>query len=257
MNRVERDLDICVHVPKNGGITWRGLLIDKYGPDRVFGSDVRSGRLSSMEAQGFKADNSQRGWRETLGKNTPALIAQAVAAVRDRKIGEDPSLALSKARVVIGHFAVDTFDAYPQSQDAEYNTVLRDPLVRMVSHYKYLNQLEKLMPRMRHWGEAHNAGRPFTEFALDPMLQNYQAQFVGDNLRRYSLVGVAENLPEFFTTAGLIGASEPVARLNGTTWTGEAIGVGDPGFVRDFTKFHEIDYILHQEARELVNARNS
>lgn len=253
MSQENGELDICVHVPKNAGITWRGLLIAKFGSENVFSNDVRSGRISSMKAQGFKADNSQ--WRgfKWLPEVVPPPLAQTTLAVRDRIIGHSPQHALQHARAVIGHFAVDTFDNVPEAQNANYFTIVRQPLDRMLSHYLYLLQLQRLMPRMRHWGETHNVNQDFGSFALDPTLKNYQAQFIGNDMSRYAAVGVFDNLGNFFARAGLIVDSQaPFPWLNQTTKQArsqdEAI-IRDRGFVREFSEFHALDYELYETAK--------
>lgn len=242
--------DIYVHTPKTAGITLRGLLIDKYGPENVWNNDVVSGKLSNMQRQGFKADNSQRGGREKLGELVPTFLAQAAGALRDKIIGEQPEDALPKARVIIGHFAVSAFDGLPEAASADYYTIVREPLDRMASHYRYLNQLKKLMPKMRHWGANHDAARPFSDFAFDEQLQNYQTRFTGEELGRYALVGVYEDLPKFFVERGLLEPYTMPKCLNKTTNTDVLPELGDPGFVRDFQDFHAIDYKVYGQVSQ-------
>jgi len=243
MNRPE----IHVHVPKTAGITVRGLLIEKYGPANVYGSDVVSGRLSSMEKQGFKADNSQRGGRNKLAKLVTPTMAQVGLAVRDRIIGEEPAEALKKASAVTGHFNVDAFAGIPEADAADYITMLRNPLERMVSHYRYLKQLDHKMGKMRHWGAGHNPNRPFGEFAFDERLQNYESQFVGTDLGRYALIGTFERIDEFCENAGLIMVGEPVRNLNEGKWHGPVDSFTDSSFVHDFEQFHAVDYSLYDQ----------
>lgn len=241
--------EIHVHVPKSAGITIRGLLIEKYGPENVYSNDVVSGRLASMAKQGFKADNSQRGGRNKLAKIVTPTMAQVGLAIRDRLIGEEPSVVIKKASAVIGHFAVDTFDTIPEASQADYFTVLRNPLDRMVSHYRYLKQLDHKMAKMRHWGAGHNPHRPFTEFALDERLQNYATKFTGTDLGRYALVGTFERLDDFCNAIGLSIPGQLAPNLNEGKWHGQVNGIDDPGFVRDFEKFHSLDYeTYHQVA---------
>ena len=248
---VKNNPDIFVHVPKTAGITLRGLLIDKYGPEYVYGCDIRSGRLSNMARQGFKADNSQREGRHKLAAvaaKVPPVVAQTALAVRDKAIGEAPVEAFPKAKAIIGHFAVTTFDGIPESSQSSYYTILREPLQRMASHYRYLQQLRKLLPLMRHWGENHPIDLPFNQFALHESLQNYQTSFTGENLGRYALVGTYEKLPEFFVEAGLLHENETPSHLNETTWRGSLPGLNDPGFIRDFKDYHAIDYAVYDAA---------
>lgn len=238
-------------MPKTAGISLRGLLIDKFGPDNVWGTDVRTGRLASMERQGFKADNSQRGRRANLGLLTPSFVAQAVMSVREKIIYEDATEALPKARVVSGHFAVNSFDDIATATEADYFTILREPLSRMQSHYRYLQQLRQLIPKMRHWGEKHNPDLPFEKFAFEPELQNYQTSFTGNYLGRYTLVGIYEQLPKFFIENDLLEPNRVAPYLNKTEWQDPLSVCADPGFKTDFEEFHAQDYALYSQAAEM------
>jgi hypothetical protein len=206
---------------------------------------VVSGRFASMERQGFRSDNSQRDGRNKLAKLVTPTMAQIGLAVRDRVIGEDPAEVLKKAKAVTGHFNVDAFNDIPNAANAEYYTILRNPLDRMVSHYRYLKQLDPEISKMRHWGAGHNPNRPFSKFAFDERLQNYATQFTGTDLGRYALVGSFDRLDEFCEMISLSLPGQLVAKLNAGKWHGNLDGVNDPGFLRDFADFHSVDYELY------------
>jgi len=154
-----------------------------------------------------------------------------------------------------GHFIADEFNEV-QSSPHFTMIVLRDPLKRMKSWFRYLKgcagpinqRLDvKIDPRMT-----------FREFAFHKSLVNWQAQALGNtDLADFDLVGTSERMPEFLTELNRrfdlrFGQAMQVPHLNRSLYYAGAVRT-DSAFENEFKRLHATDYELHARANRMVD----
>jgi hypothetical protein len=195
---------VHVHVEKTAGTTLKSAYINAYGGDRVWGYSASEQAYRALGKKLFAIDSDwQQSLRAQIFRNTPRLARLGQLALN--ALPSHQALTLEQvqevASVIIGHF---TFDGMSQAIDpgqSAYRAVLRDPLDRMRSHYSFL--LQRSVPKSRMRIAALDAeNMSFEEFALQPSVQNFQSQAIGDSLTPYEMVGVVDYLDLFMAAAG-------------------------------------------------------
>lgn len=248
--------DVYVHVPKAAGTSLYSALVDRHGLTDTYTYDDRSDKLYRADRRLIRRESPQFVAIEGLIKAVPpAIIRTGMRLWELRATSEDK--AFERASAIIGHFAVDRFDDVAGAERARYATVVREPLDRMISHYRFLQQQRGYDSRLRGWMRGQNPDLSFSDFALDPSVHNFQTRYTGADPKRYELLGTVERFPAFLTAAGLVEADDAtVPYHNKTTWTGRPSEplLNDPGFQRDFQVTHAADYEFYQAAldRQLV-----
>ncbi|MGH7203081.1 MAG: hypothetical protein ACREHC_01410 [Candidatus Levyibacteriota bacterium] len=157
--------------------------------------------------------------------------------------------------IVHGHFAANRFDSL--LKDPIRSVVIRDPLKRMRSQYdhwkraKGRNQWRIMVP--------YNSQMSFEEYALLPVMQNYQTKaLAGKDLASFDVVGVTERMDAFtnvlfdmLVKEGHIQKSihmDSVKKLN----PHKKIHETTIEFEKKFKIFHKEDYQLYKQALSLA-----
>ena len=176
---------ISSHVPKTAGSTFRALL-RRLEPGRVY----------------FDYGTSQY---ELADPNDPGLVGRLARMRRSWPSWFGPG---PWHRIIHGHFPATKYaHRYP---GAQLVTWLRDPVERVVSHYRHLQR----RPSRAHtigW-RVHTDGLSLLDFAAIDSMRNLQSRYLmGLPLDRFAFIGLQERfdemLPGFFATVG----REPVA----------------------------------------------
>jgi hypothetical protein len=243
--------DIYVHVPKAGGTSLRRSVFEHYGARRVY--------IYSKDPPTFVRGDDYQAWhvlpedaRYAVVRKTvdmlPGALVRGLLELGALRYGVSQHKALSKAAAIIGHFPVNAFtDVLPE--DARRLTIVRDPLTRMASHYRYLQQLKGLKTGPRNWMEGQDPELAFYDFALSEPVQNFQTQYTGTEVSHFAVVGITEKLGSFLVAAGLSMDPRQAPHINKTA--GEPLATPmDPGFLRDFQEFHSQDYLFYESVRE-------
>lgn len=114
--------------------------------------------------------------------------------LRDQKINENfkSDLILPNEKIVYGHFFPIKYLAN-STVKATLVTILRDPIQRLQSHYKYWNTGDFSDHYL--WRKMKQEEWSFEDFALSSEMQNFYAQyFTRISLNDFSFIGVYENL---------------------------------------------------------------
>lgn len=246
----QKPLNVFVHVPKTAGTSLRTRVIDRHGPEDTWVYSASSGLY-------FRADKLLFQPAETDTRRVRALKHWVFTPVTRGLIycnnmrADSIDEVHAEANAVIGHFPHTAFDDLPPTREVRKFTVLRNPLARMVSHYRYLQSYRRVGRHLLGWMKNNNLSLPFREFALSDPVQNFQTRLTGTNLNEYAAVGLTENLSEFLCLAGLANHVTDALPHHNRTVLGNNIGgiTNDPGFVRDFVEFHAADYAAYEEAR--------
>lgn len=172
---------ISVHLPKTAGGTFREHLIGLYAPDICF----------DFTDQYTFIDTAP-----------PTLVMRMQRTLRAYKLGR--SRLRETDRCIHGHFRADKYRT--RFPDARLVTWLRDPVERVVSHY-------------RHWKRNRNTSHSISrrllrenldlvQFAEIDVMRNLQSRYLnGVPLQDFWFVGVQEYfeamIPHFYAQLGL------------------------------------------------------
>jgi hypothetical protein len=240
--------DLYVHVPKAAGTSLYGALVETHGPKNVYTYDDRSDRIYRADRRLIRREDTRFLAVEGLIKAVPASIIRAGMKGWELR-STSKATAMQRAEAIIGHFPVEQFDDVPGAERARLITVVREPLGRMVSHFRFLQQQRGYDPGLRGWMRGHDADLPFGQFALSELVHNFQTRYTGTDPGRYAVIGTVENFDGFLDTMGLSHAGEGAPRLNVTRAVEADTSLArDPGFVREFQTYHAADYEFYQAA---------
>ena len=246
-------LDILVHVPKTAGLSLRTLVIKQYGPRSTWVYSSSSKLFFRADQQLFQPDQINSLPVRVMMHRSIAPLTRLLVAAHNNK-GVDHVAAYGQANAIIGHYPFDTFDTVPTTRDQRFLTVVRDPLARMVSHYRYSKAKQKTAAHLLGRMAGEDVSLPFQQFALSDTVQNLQVQYTGEDLGRYSLVGVTERFSQFLMKTGLIEREADIPHNNPSKQplAGIDSALRDPGFVREFEQFHAADYQMYDEALKIA-----
>lgn len=156
-------------------------------------------------------------------------------------------------KVVYGHFFPVKYLGGSRATAAEevrLVTIVRDPIERLMSHYKYWSRLEQ--PNHYLWRKMKAQKWGFEDFAFSKEMQNfYQQYFEGVDLERFDFIGTLER-PDFSTRECLRHLDIPVSpsvtstHLNASP-SSEVITL-DPAIYQRLREWHAEDYRIYEYA---------
>src|SRR3989344_5650300 len=131
------EVDVFVHVPKTAGTSLRSAVVNHYGPKNVwiYREAVRGFYRADLKM--LDNDNEKRHSLKSYTTRLPAPLIEAIIHARSLRATPKP-VAFERASAIIGHFTVDEFNEVSSARPSRTFTVVREPLERMVSHYRYV-----------------------------------------------------------------------------------------------------------------------
>lgn len=243
-----KPLDVFVHVPKTAGTSLRTKIIDKYDPESTWVYAASSGLFFRADKQLFHPKDTDSLRVKLLKRRAFSPVTRALIRCNNLR-ADSVAETHSAADAVVGHFEHTMFDDMTPAREVRKFTVLRDPLDRMVSHYRYLQSYQKVGRHLLGWMQHHDSSLSFADFALNESTQNFQTKLTGTNIKEYEAVGLTDHLPEFLCLAGLADRVTKMPHHNKTQGCAVDPVVNDPGFGREFRDFHADDYAMVEAAR--------
>jgi len=232
---------VYFHIPKTAGTSLRAAFVENLGADRVAFrlSDGSMIRMSDMRFDIEALDKARRLAR-SLGMLKP--FSSVIRSIDGSSSASTFSLAQLREHSIhlaTGHFTAEDIDS--GSEAFPRTTLVRDPLLRMWSHYRHWQEAKGTM----HW---HRGSVPYTrkatfqEFSLDPLMHNYQASCLGG--LDFEVIGNSYDLGGFLDKLGFGSTDIPI--LN----PGKHNGMPhlDAGFIREFEDCNQLDYNLYYRA---------
>ncbi len=185
---------MSVHIEKTAGTSLQKLLCDLFEPSQILIYSTYTDSVLRASNSLSQKRTSQSGdmLRQFLSKNHLSPLVHQIALLMMRVNRHKFSSAdLPNGWTAIhGHFKADKFDA--SIPNPTYITILRDPLARMISHYKYWKSSEGIINHRVRIPYSRSMG--FVDFAFHPMNTNYQTQALANKpLENFSLLGTTEN----------------------------------------------------------------
>lgn len=241
--------DVYVQVPRTAGTSLRQALIAHHGDENVFVYGMTKDILLRADRQVYRQESAQYNSLRKVLKHVPGAMHLAMKARELRATSEED--AFTEARAVIGHFAIDRFAAEAAATRASFLTVVRQPLRRMVSHYK-VAQSSPAQPGS--WTNLGDRELPFADFALSEPVQNFQTSYTGIDPNAFAVLGTTEQFGNFLVQAGLSAHSSVTPHINQSQSrpaTFDSV-LADKGFVREFEEFHTQDYEFYEAASAKV-----
>jgi hypothetical protein len=264
-------LHIHTHIEKTAGNSVMDLLSreELYGPQGVYSlrqdSDQFAAALEHTPNKLLPKGRISKAIRALSGLS-PAL-GSAVSSIADKLRSKRMKTFTVKelpesARVITGHFNADRYQQSGELDPSEVGlrtAVVRDPLDRMISHYK-------------HWKDLNGAFKsppysiPFSpnvtleQFAFLPELQNFQQQRLGSIPKEmFDLIGTVEKFDLFAAQLALLisGISTPITVPHRNENPNKSISPEEKSFrenkdlVKKFKAFHQQDYELYAYAQSL------
>jgi hypothetical protein len=250
---------VSTHIEKTAGTSLERFFLENFNPERVLIYSAITGTLvkaSNKEVLRTNPviDKIRRQFRNTpIEPLTHKFISKYLSASRGNHI-LIADLPNTDFDVIHGHFRSDQFDGLLPKTRFDV-VVLRDPLERMVSHYEYWRRTEG--------APTHRIQIPFDptvsfeNYAMNPANQNFQAQSLGGrSLKSFDLVGVMQRMDDFVRELGsrVVGLENPpvVQKLNVSPNASRGPIDVTTSFREKFEEFHQRDYLLYNEAREIV-----
>jgi len=293
--RGQSPIGVYTHIEKAGGTSDRFGIEQGIGKDGVFVFSPEANRLvrSSDNLMPATTPFLDR-VRQTFGNPVlgPVLVTfwPAVNGIYRERIRRGyPQLEVpADAKVIMGHFTADNFDAMLEGREQITAFKVRDPLDRAISHFLhwYRNRgyedwrVHIPFQRKKRKESMEDA---FKKYAMLPQLQNYQTQAlmgrkyrndlpvedVTNAIKHIDIVGVTEYSEEFLeafllrlSQAGLTLPRPQEGfeqrRLNVTPerrWLRvDKNKLGDE-FLNEFREKHALDYTLYEQAKAIQERR--
>jgi hypothetical protein len=147
--------------------------------------------------------------------------------------------------VVHGHFSIDHFkETIPEGRLV---TVLREPLARTISHYRFFKREKIIGGFTLPW---FTLNMPFEEFAFHPEMQNVQACYLrmAPDLSQFEHVGITERMDCFCHHFD----PEHTIQVPYLNTTGSELFLLSEQFIEAFKTHHSLDYALYEQAVQQV-----
>ncbi|MGH8659656.1 MAG: sulfotransferase family 2 domain-containing protein [Gammaproteobacteria bacterium] len=226
---------ISVHIPKTGGATFQKLLQQHF-------ADSYYGDYDDIVIAGIN-------YRPKIVRSTLDRLRYCCA--------DKHKLIRSNVSCIHGHFLATKYDRwFPGNRKAAW---LRDPLQRVISHYKYWQRSPS--PKNPIYVDLMNKGFGFQDFVKEPRLQNLQTRYLdGTDLEEYLFVGLMEEYQKSLDLFKRILAIDPdlnVARLNMNPERKSSVGYEleqmDGALLEEFAELNREDFMLYQKARRVFD----
>lgn len=256
---MERFVHVSTHIEKTAGTSLQEFYTRYYGTRNVYIYSSDTDSLISADRLLMKARINPIADKVRLLSKQLGLTSLAHAFVIGRLNNQNSGKGLSglpaNCSLIHGHFVADRFDNIVQKPFR--TVVLRDPLERMISHYKYWKEVQGVTNhRIDIPFDCHMS---FDDFQSVKCLQNFQSSAFGSlNINDFDLVGVTQNLPDFVDKfvkrCPIQGrkATEVLRKLNSSPRKTDYDQFGiDDKFIRKFKRQNELDYINYNHALEL------
>lgn len=157
--------------------------------------------------------------------------------------------------IIHGHFVADHFDDVISNPFR--TVVLRDPLDRMISHFKYWKEAKGVTNH--RIDIPFDINMTFIDFQSSQCLQNFQSSALGSlSINDFDLVGVTQKLPNFVNNfvkrcpiQGRV-TTEDLRKLNSSPGKTDYHQFGiDVNFIKKFKCANELDYMNYNRALEM------
>lgn len=256
---MERFVHVSTHIEKTAGTSLQEFYARYYGPKRVYiyssGTDslICADRFLMRARVNLIADRLR-----TISKQfglTALAHSFVINHLSNRSLGGMQKKIPTNCSVIHGHFVADSFDDVISNP---FRTViLRDPLDRMLSHFKYWKEAKGVT---NHRIDIPFDGKmTFNDFQSAQCLQNFQSSALGNlSIRDFDLVGVTQNLPNFiseFTRKCPIegrAVGGELKKLNASPKRTDYAQFGiDAHFMKAFKHNNELDYFNYNCALEM------
>lgn len=244
----DRGCAIFVHVPKTGGISLRAAVSQAYGKDRTWLYMASSDVFHRADRMLYQPEETDDLHVRLLKHRLASPIMRSLVAINNRQAASKAE-AYGSADAIIGHFNYDAFDNMLHLRPVKQYTVLREPLERTISHYRYLQAHRHRDRRFFGWMKPEGLSLSFEEFALSASVKNFQTKYAGTDFGRYELIGTTEKMNDFMIQIGLIDSTAKMPRYNQTDQKLPVPKISnDAGFISEFKDFHSIDYAMYDKA---------
>ncbi len=240
---------VHIHVEKTGGVTLQKLYEDKYGGSHMAHFLIRDGIFAPYS---IHTANYTKNWQLKLYKAITTWLPNIKRMLVTRRNNRRRKQAISpedlkKMKVVIGHVATAQMIPYLPVAEHQYRTIVREPLDRMWSHYRYWRGHKGDVGH--RFAPPYDAKMTFEEFALLPALANYQTQATGTDPSIYEAIGTTEKLSAFARKTDLITQDKHAPILN--HFDTEILPELSDEFIKKFEQLHADDYVFYEYAKSL------
>lgn len=236
---------VHLHVERTAGVSVQHLYEQRYRGNGFLWYSTRDGLFAPFNIQHGRYEDAQMQAHAHLARDAPDIRARILQQRTSLRLQHavPPEQLADKAKVVLGHFALNMISRFLPASEHEYRTVVRDPLQRMWSHYNFW--------RAYNGDVGHRAVPPFSEdtsfeqFALHGLMQNYQTQATGTDPGIYTHLGTTRYLTQFVQETGLAPRTTVAPTANHFS---DPLPPLSPVFVSEFQDAHREDYAFYAAA---------
>lgn len=155
-------------------------------------------------------------------------------------------------KVVYGHFFPVKYIGTARHQDFRLVTILRDPIERLRSHYKYWNSGNYFTDHYL-WRKMKTENWTFEDFAFSEEMRNFYSQYFSQiSLGSFAFIGLYENLQhsiyKCFAELGLqykTGAEAPKVNITVSSHNTDL----DTETINSLRDYHSEDYLIYEFAK--------
>lgn len=152
--------------------------------------------------------------------------------------------------IVYGHFFPIKYLGAECHRDFKLVTILRDPIDRIISHYKFWNT--GVFENHHVWQKMKEENWSLIDFSFSDQMRNFYSQYMeGVGVGKFSYIGIFENLDvsvrRCLDVLGLPGVDISLGHHNKTESNYE-IDFSDD-VIKDIKKFHAEDYRIYEYAK--------
>jgi Sulfotransferase family len=215
-----------VHIPKTAGTSFRKSVREIFGESMIL----------DYADKPIKVKRWKRNWRTWLqGRRSNALT-------------------IADNTCIFGHYMPLKYSQLARTRECRMITWLRDPIERMVSHYRFVfehHRLRKLAP-----GQSQIVDENWTleQFMFSPRYRNYSSQFLwGVGLKKFDFVGLVEHYEEDLADFGMqyFGRTLTAHREKQSLVRPPCPFLDDPQLRAVAERFHACDMRIYRQAFEM------